>query len=1389
MSKIDKDYIAGLDIGTNSCGWVATDLQNNILKMHGKTAIGSHLFEEGTSAADRRGFRTTRRRIKRRKWRLHLLEEIFDPYMAKVDPYFFARLKESGLSPLDKKKKSFSIIFPTKSEEQEYYKDKHHTIYHLRNALMKENQRFDLREVFLAIHHIVKYRGNFLQDTPVKDFNASKIDVKITLENLNKLFSDVSEEYSVEFAVENVDKIETILRDDNTFKLDKSRQISKLLVEPSKNKDENKLRKDIARQVANAILGYKTKFEDILLVDIDKDEKSNWEFKLSDSDADEKVDQIITALSDTQQEVISEIRNLFSAITLSGIVDEGKTLSESMIRKYKDHQKDVDLLKKIIKNHPDKDEAKRLSLAYDLYVNNRYGHVLEAKKVLKSQGIKTNKTLTKEDFYSLVKKNLDESKEAKEILNKIALDSFMPKQRTNENGVIPFQLHQIELDKIIANQSKYYPFLAEKNPVESHRSQAPYKLDELVRFRVPYYVGPMIQPKETKDQQVKQNQNFAWMVRKEKGQIRPWNFDQKVNRMESANHFIKRMTTKDTYLLGEDVLPANSLLYQKFMVLNELNNIRINNRRISVAVKQNVYNDLFMNKATVNTKNLVDYLKQKYRLPSVEIKGLADPKKFNSGLTVYNKLKNTNLFDVEIADSKYLNDFERIIEWSTIFEDKAIYKAKLQTINWLDDKQIRALVNIRLQGWGRLSKKLLAELHDKNGQTIMEQLWDSQKNFMRIVNEPDFKAEIASENQAIVKNTSIEDFLTNAYTSPANKKAIRQVIKVVDDIVKAASGKAPKQIAIEFARDADRSKRTVGRGARLLNIYEKITDDLITTSLKESLKQASETNQFIHDKIYLYFMQGGRDAYTGKPINIDEVITGYQLDHILPQSFIKNDSLDNRVLVSSPVNNDKSDHVPAKMFGNKMAAGLGITISDMWKKWLDLGLISKRKYQNLKLDPDHINKYQASGFINRQLVETSQIIKLVATILQARYPDTEILVVKASSNHYLRKHFHLYKSREVNDYHHAIDAYLSTICGNLLYQAYPKLRPFFVYGQYQKFSKDPEKESKVLDSLRHFNFISNLLKQRDSKIRAGQSGVVIFDRNKIKEQLQRAYNFKYMLVSRETSTRNQRMFQMTLYPRADRDTAKSRNLIPKGKNMPTEIYGGYTGNSDAYLAIVRINKKKSVEYKVVGVPMRALERLNKTKNYNEELKRVLEPTILFNDKGKRKAPILSFDIVKGRVPYKQVVIDGDRKFMLGSSTYVYNAKQLTLSWKAMQVITDNLESDKYAINRAYIDVFDEILEKLDKYLPLFDINKFREKLHLGRDKFIKLSIAEKRETILQILNGLHDNPVMPKIKNLGLTTPLGFMQFSGGITLSKDAVLIYQSPTGLFEKRIKVSKL
>ena len=510
MTKVNKDYIVGLDIGTDSCGWVATDKKNNILKLQGKTAIGSRLFEEGHSAADRRTFRGTRRRLNRRKWRLKFLEEIFDPYMTKVDPYFFARLRESGLSPKDSTKNTQAIIFPTPKDDSDFYY-KYHTIYHLRQALMSEDKKFDLREIYLAIHHIVKYRGNFLQNTPVKSFNASKINVKKTIKALNQLYAGSSNENQIELNIENTSKIEDIIRSKTTFKMDKAKQISKLLAMSSENKDINKQNRNIAKQITNAILGYKTQFETILSKKIDKNDKATWEFKLSDADVDDKLAILLPDLNQSEQGIIDEIKQLFSAVTLSDIVDEGKTLSESMIRKYNDHKKDLKLLKDVVRSQKDKDKAKRLSLAYDLYVNNQHGKLLEAKKAFK--------VMDKDKFYKIVKNNVDDSESAKTILKEIELDSFMPKQRTNQNGVIPYQLHQIELDKIIKNQSKYYPFLAEKNPVIDHQKQAPYKLDELVRFRVPYYVGPMI---TASDQEKTSGKNFAWMIRKEQGQITPY---------------------------------------------------------------------------------------------------------------------------------------------------------------------------------------------------------------------------------------------------------------------------------------------------------------------------------------------------------------------------------------------------------------------------------------------------------------------------------------------------------------------------------------------------------------------------------------------------------------------------------------------------------------------------------------------------------------------------------------------------------------------------------------------------------------------------------------------------------------------------------------------------
>lgn len=93
----------------------------------------------------------------------------------------------------------------------------------------------------------------------------------------------------------------------------------------------------------------------------------------------------------------------------------------------------------------------------------------------------------------------------------------------------------------------------------------------------------------------------------------------------SAEKFIRRMTNKCTYLVGEDVLPKDSLVYSKFMVLNELNNLRLNGEKISVELKQKIYEELFCKYRKVTRKKLERYLViEGIAKKGVEITGLTE---------------------------------------------------------------------------------------------------------------------------------------------------------------------------------------------------------------------------------------------------------------------------------------------------------------------------------------------------------------------------------------------------------------------------------------------------------------------------------------------------------------------------------------------------------------------------------------------------------------------------------------------------------------------------------------------------------------------------------------------------------------------------------------------
>ena len=180
-------------------------------------------------------------------------------------------------------------------------------------------------------------------------------------------------------------------------------------------------------------------------------------------------------------------------------------------------------------------------------------------------------------------------------MEKIELDNFMPKLRDKDNSVIPYQLQEKELKIILSNAKKYLTFLKRKD--ESGKSTEE-KILLLLNFRIPYYVGPL-----------NTNSENAWIVRKP-GKITPWNFSEMVDVESSAENFIKKLTSKCSYLRNEDVLPKSSLLYEKYMVLNEINHLKIKSKTISVELKQEIYRELFEKKQKVTIKKLQDYLKR-----------------------------------------------------------------------------------------------------------------------------------------------------------------------------------------------------------------------------------------------------------------------------------------------------------------------------------------------------------------------------------------------------------------------------------------------------------------------------------------------------------------------------------------------------------------------------------------------------------------------------------------------------------------------------------------------------------------------------------------------------------------------------------------------------------
>lgn len=1355
----NQNYYIGFDIGTDSVGYAVTDEQYNLCKHSGEPMWGVTLFDSANLAAERRAFRTARRRLDRRQQRVQLIMDLFAFEISQVDEKFYTRIKESYKYPntTNDRVRLFGSY-----DMQKAYANKYPTIHHLIVDLMRSSEPHDVRLVYIACAWLVAHRGHFLSEVDKHNISAVTDFSAVWQKFIAHLTRD---EYALPWKNDvDINRIQNILK----AKLGITKK-AKLLGEVLF--DGNKVPKTVNEQyqynyelICKLLCGGKVPLKDLF----GNDEYANLDEKSIALNMDDvKLASIMQSIGDDYELIVS-LKAIYDWSVLIDVLKGKQTISEAKVAVYEQHQQDLKLIKQLIKKYV---PSKYNEVFRSQKTKNNYVDYIGKNKTANHQ-IKVKKSNNRDDFnkyiLSIVKSIVPDAPDEgiiADITARLEVNDFLPKQVNSDNRVIPYQLYWHELNKILQNASNYLSFLSEPDCDGLTVAQ---KILSVFEFCVPYYVGPL---KENLTNNKKLN---CWMVRKANGAIYPWNFNRMVDCDASEEAFIKRMTNKDTYLPGEDVLPKNSLLYSAFEVLNEINNIKIDGNPIPVELKQRLYQDVFMKYDKVSVSRIKDYF---------EVNGFVKKNEYiltGIDTTIKSTLKPFRAFSRLVSSQKLsYHDVENIINRATYSEDRFRYTNWLKAnYSHLSQDDINYISRLKFKEFGRLSRKLLCGIQgcDKSDKTtgemftIIRAMWETNCNFMELCSDRfTFKSQI----EQIAKDyygqnaKSLSERLDEMYVSNAVKRPIIRTLDILKDIVK-VQGCAPKMIFVEMARGASedqKGKRTSSRLDQILELYKKIDQEDIR-KLKNELESFGDTvhNKLQSDKLFLYFIQLGKCLYTGQTMDIQSVMSGdgiFNIDHIYPRTLVKDDSvINNKVLVSSTANAAKDDRYP-------IDGSVQDKMRSYWTYLNKVGLISDEKFKRLTRNT-HFTEEEKFNFINRQLVETRQSTKVVANLLNELYPSTEVVYVKSNLVSDFRQQFDLVKSRAVNDLHHAKDAYLNIVVGNVWYH---------------KFSRQFWRAEEKLNVKPEVVFTRPVF----------YKGQTIWGGAIDKDRVVKIARKNTARVTKYSFCRKGGFFDQM-------PVSASEGLVPRKKDLPTEIYGGYNKTTATFFVLVRYFVAKKQDIMVMPVELLYANEFLKNNVFAEQYaiqtisqiinKPVIKVEFLLNRRIIKVNTMLSLDGLRVCITGKssggsQIGISIMEQFKTSyqNECYIKKLESFDKKRKSNANIEWNSHFDGVSGEQNVI-LYDYYIEKLQKAPYSHRPANPAESLAKCRDRFISLVPSAQVGVLLQI-QGMFGRLIKADLTPIGGVASTGVTALSSSLSNWKkyytDVRIIDQSASGLFE--------
>lgn len=254
--------------------------------------------------------------------------------------------------------------------------------------------------------------------------------------------------------------------------------------------------------------------------------------------------------------------------------------------------------------------------------------------------------------------------------------------------------------------------------------------------------------------------------------------------------------------------------------------------------------------------------------------------------------------------------------------------------------------------------------------------------------------------------------------NPVVLRTLSQARKVINGIIRLYG--SPARVHIETAREVGKSfkdRRNIEKQQQE-NRNEK---ERAIQKFKEYFPNfAGEPKAKDILKLRLYEQQHGKCLYSGKEIELHRLLeqSYVEIDHALPFSRTWDDSFNNKVLVLANQNQEKGNQTPYEWLDGKNNA-------ERWKYFV--ALVNGSRFSFKKKQRILTQKLDEQGFIERNLNDTRYIARFLCQFINNNLRLTgkgknRVFASNGSITALLRSHWGLFKDRDANDRHHAIDA-------------------------------------------------------------------------------------------------------------------------------------------------------------------------------------------------------------------------------------------------------------------------------------------------------------------------------------------------------------------------------